>query len=90
MLKNMDKLYLEVKSSDKIIFKGYIDSFSSINESGPFDVLPYHANFFSIIKDRISIIDENNEKKEITIQEEGILRVMENKIMVFLGIKNLR
>lgn len=78
-------LYLEVKNAEKVLFQGYVNSFSSTNESGLFDILPYHANFFSIIKGKI-VINNERDKKEIDIVDTGILKAMKNRIDVFLGI----
>ncbi|MBW7960204.1 hypothetical protein H3C65_01770 [Patescibacteria group bacterium] len=81
-----DELNLEVKSSEKVLFKGSVKAVSSINETGEFDILPFHANFFSIIKGKIVITDEGGQKKEILIKDQGILRSMENNVEIFLGI----
>ncbi|OQY68554.1 hypothetical protein B6D29_00675 [Microgenomates bacterium UTCPR1] len=81
-----DELNLEVKSSEKVLFKGSVKAVSSINETGEFDILPFHANFFSIIKGKIVITDEGGQKKEILIKDQGILRSMENSVEIFLGI----
>lgn len=84
-----DKIMIEIKDSETIVFKGEAKSLSSVNEKGPFDVLPYHANFFSIIKEKIIIIDHNNKKTEISIKDNCIMRVMENKVSIFLGIESI-
>jgi len=86
---NINKISVEIKNSEAVVFSGEAKSLSSINESGPFDVLPYHANFFSIIKEKIMIIDRNNKKTEITIKDNGIIRVMENKVSIFLGVETI-
>jgi F0F1-type ATP synthase epsilon subunit len=84
-----DKITVEIKNSEAIIFSGEAKSLSSINEDGPFDILPFHANFFSIIKEKIMIINQDDKKTEIPINDKGIMRVMENKISVFLGIETI-
>ncbi|MCL4364610.1 hypothetical protein M1328_05235 [Patescibacteria group bacterium] len=83
----VDRLYIEVKNPEKILFSGEAISISSVNDRGSFDILPYHANFFSIIREKIVIMDGDNRAVNIEIKENGILRVVENKISVFLGIE---
>ena len=84
-----DKILIEVKTSEKVLFSGEAKSLSSTNEKGPFDILPYHANFFSIIKEKIMIIHRDNKKTEISIKDNGIMKVMENKVSIFLGIETI-
>lgn len=57
---------------------------SSYNEVGLFDVLPMHANFISIIKDKV-IIHHGKEQKEVPIGV-GILRVIDNTANIYLGV----
>jgi len=84
-----DKILVEIKNSEVIIFNGDAKSLSSVNEKGSFDILPFHANFFSIIKEKITIIGHDDKKTEISVKDNGILRVMENKISIFLGIETI-
>jgi len=83
------KISIEIKNSETVVFNGEAKSLSSVNEKGPFDILPYHANFFSIIKEKIMIVHHDNKKTEISIKDNGIMRVMENKISIFLGIETI-
>ena len=84
-----DKILVEIKNSEAIVFSGDAKSLSSVNEKGSFDILPFHANFFSIIKEKITIIGHDDKKTEISVKDNGILRVMENKISIFLGIETI-
>lgn len=88
-MKNVDKILVEIKNSEVIVFSGEAKSLSSVNEKGSFDILPFHANFFSIIKEKITIISHDDKKTEISVKDNGILRVMENKISIFLGIETI-
>lgn len=60
-------------------------SVSSENRLGPFDVLPGHINFISLIFKKISIQTEKKEKIEFSF-ERGVMIVKENKVKVFLGV----
>lgn len=84
-----DRILIEIKSSETVIFNGEAKSLSSINEQGHFDILPFHVNFFSIIKEKIMIVDHEGKKTEILVKDHGIIKVMENKISIFLGIETL-
>ncbi len=84
-----DKILVEIKNSEVIVFSGEARSLSSVNEKGSFDILPFHANFFSIIKEKIIIVGHDDKKTEISVKDKGILRVMENKVSIFLGIETI-
>lgn len=86
---NNDKLIsILVRNVESVLFQDYAKSVSSVNEKGRFDILPLHSNFISIIKEKIVIYDKNNQKKEIKI-DQGILRIVENKVEIYLGVEAL-
>ena len=82
-------LQLQVSTPEKEIFSGEAKAVSSVNERGPFDVLPAHQNFITLIKEKLSIIDRNNEKQDIEVQS-GVMRVHENEVTIFLGVEALQ
>lgn len=78
-------LNLIIRKRDGIVFKGLVKSISSLNDKGPFDILPMHTNFVSVISDRITVVAENGGINNISITR-GIIRVKENTADVYLGI----
>jgi F-type H+-transporting ATPase subunit epsilon len=83
-----DSLSITIINAEQTLYEGPARALSSTNEEGPFDVLPMHSNFISIIKDFLIIHHEKGDKKELKI-EGGVLRAFENRIQVFLGIETL-
>lgn len=78
-------LTVSVKGPKNELFTGTALSVTSINKKGKFDVLPYHANFISLIRDYVIIREQN--KKEITLPlETGVMRVFEDKVNILVGI----
>ena len=55
-------LKVNVSSSEKIIWEGQAESVSSINSQGPFDILPYHAGFVTLIENDPIVIRPKGEK----------------------------
>ena len=49
-------LTISINSPDKMIWEGKGTSVSSVNSMGPFDILPQHANFITIIENTPIII----------------------------------
>lgn len=81
-------LYVTVRSPEKLLFEGECEYLSSINERGPFDVLPMHESFISIINTGIKIKTKQGEIKEFKV-DRGVLRAYKNRLDVFLGIEAL-
>jgi F0F1-type ATP synthase epsilon subunit len=82
---NKEVLNLIIRQKDRILFKGEVKAFSSFSDRGAFDILQNHANFISIIKDHYIIHKLDGTKNEKKI-DEGIVRVHENIVTVYLGI----
>ena len=78
-------LSVSVRDRSGILFEGEAEAVSSVNEKGPFDILPLHANFISIISRTLALHIKSNVRKEIPIQK-GVLIVRENRVEVYLGI----
>jgi len=74
-----------VRDRNGVLFEGKIDSLTSINDKGEFDVLPLHANFISIIHEFVTLRAHGKEIKTVPLKT-GILAVRDNSIEVFLGI----
>jgi F0F1-type ATP synthase epsilon subunit len=78
-------LTVSVKGPKNELFTGTALSVTSINKKGKFDVLPYHTNFISLIRDYVIIREQN--KKEITLPlQTGVMRVFEDKVNILIGI----
>lgn len=74
----------KVYSPYNIYFDGEVTSLSAENDTGPFDVLPHHKNFISLLKPCEIII---RGRKEVKIKiTQGILLVRDNKTTVFLDV----
>jgi F0F1-type ATP synthase epsilon subunit len=47
-----EPIHVRINSPEKIIWEGTALSVSSENAKGPFDILPFHTNFVSIVRDK--------------------------------------
>lgn len=81
--------HLLVRSREGVIFEGDVDSITSFNEKGKFDVLAQHANFISLIQKALTIIEPDGKVTEIPV-DNALLRTRENKVEVYLGIQGIR
>lgn len=75
-------LTLSIRDPERFIFKGVVNTVSTFNDRGPFDVLPYHENFITSIKNKL-VVRIHDGIKEFPI-EKGIMKVEFNNVQVFL------
>lgn len=86
--KGQPTMRIKVASPFKIYFdeEGY--SISGLNETGPFDILPRHHNFMSLLQPGELVIRPvrgNTHEQRIRISG-GLMHVKANKVTVFLDI----
>ncbi len=84
-MNNKQNIILLIRKREKVIFDGKAKAFTSQNAKGVFDVIGMHANFVSVINDSFVIHKTDGQKEELKI-EEGIVRVHNNNVTVYLGI----
>lgn len=81
----MSNLSLHIQSADKVLFSGEVESLTSKNEQGEFDVLPMHENFISIIHTQIAYKPAKKPSVKLDI-EQAILHINNNEVKIFLDL----
>lgn len=81
----IEPLSVSIRTRDKIVFEGQALAVSSVNAKGPFDVLPEHANFITLIKDTLVIRKVDKTDQKLTIKN-GVMHSADNKISIYLDI----
>lgn len=84
-VKKAPSLHVKVYSPFKVYFDDTADSISADNDTGPFDVLPQHHRFMTLLNpcDIVIRVKEKEQKIRIT---RGIMHVREDKVTVFLDV----
>lgn len=78
-------IHIKVYSPFRTYFNEDAYSISAINGTGPFDVLPQHHNFMTLLNPCELIIDREGGSIRIRIAR-GIMHVKANKVVVFLDV----
>ena len=78
-------LTVMVQGRDTEYFSGKAVAVSSTNQKGPFDVLPRHIHFISLIQKGITIHKTDGSIQEITFSN-AILRVKDDVVEIYIGI----
>ncbi len=79
---------VQVLNTEDMIFEGEVDRISSFNEVGAFDVYPMHANFISIIGEKLSLYNKHKIVKELEF-EKAVMKVRQDIVYIFLGMEVL-
>ena len=80
------KYDLKIVGREGIEFQGKVDSISSYNERGKFDVLAMHANFISLIYKKLIIRVSPTDIREMDIGN-ALLRNKGGILEIYLGIE---
>ena len=80
------KMYVKVYSPYKNYFAGIADSLSAVNDTGPFDILPGHHRFLTLLSAGDIIIRRDGSDDKVVPIVNGVMYVVSGKITVFLDI----
>ncbi len=79
-------MYIKVYSPFRVYFDGDGFSVSAVNDTGPFDILPHHHNFMTLLNPCDVLVDPlNGDKQKFTITR-GVMHVKADKVIVFLDV----
>jgi F0F1-type ATP synthase epsilon subunit len=85
MAKKVPTLKVEVRSRQGVLFEGELAAVSSYNMMGPFDILPEHSNFVSLINKQLVLHRADGRREEINV-DDGVIIVEGNEAKVFVGV----
>ena len=75
------------RSPFHVYYEGVALRVSGANQVGPFDVLPGHADFFSIMTPCDVTIDSGDKAEPVSFQlTTGIITVRDNVVMLFANM----
>ncbi|HLG90655.1 MAG TPA: F0F1 ATP synthase subunit epsilon [Candidatus Saccharimonadales bacterium] len=79
-------MQVKVYAPFQVYFDGLAESLSATNETGPFDILPHHKNFMSLLKPG-NITVRQQGKPDFSLQvDRAVVHVRANKVTVFLDV----
>jgi F0F1-type ATP synthase epsilon subunit len=83
--KDQKRLKVRILSPYQTYYEGEAVSISALNATGPFDVLPGHINFFSLLTSGTVVLNTGFQRLEFPIAR-GILRVTDDTATLFADI----
>jgi F-type H+-transporting ATPase subunit epsilon len=79
------ELHVIARAPFHIYYEGPATSVSGTNAVGQFDVLPDHADFFSMMSPGEVIVETDKEPVTFTISN-GIITVQNNEVILFVNM----
>lgn len=83
--KAVESMHVKVYAPFKVYFDGEALSVSAENETGPFDILPRHHNFMTLLSPGVINVRTTRGDEQVTIQR-GIMHVKADRVIVFLDV----
>jgi F0F1-type ATP synthase epsilon subunit len=81
-----DVLRIKVYSPFRTYFDDTARSLSAVSKTGPFDILPQHHNFISLLEPcDVTIVTNNGDSRIIKIAT-GVLHVRSNRATIMLDV----
>jgi F-type H+-transporting ATPase subunit epsilon len=78
-------MHVKVYSPFKTYFDGTAFSISAINRTGPFDILPKHHNFMTLLNPGDVVVRTDYTEEHIRISR-GVMHVKADEVIVFLDV----
>lgn len=80
-----EKLSVIARAPFNLYYEGEAEAVTATNKVGRFDILPEHADFFSILSPGEVIIETATDPVVFNISN-GIVTVRDNEVMLFVNI----
>ena len=85
LLKDGKHMHVKVYAPFKTYFDGVATSVSASNETGPFDILPKHHNFMTLLEPGEVVVRADDREEKIAIQQ-AVMHVKADEVIVFLDV----
>jgi F0F1-type ATP synthase epsilon subunit len=83
--KQQQRFKVKIFSPYQTYYEGEAVSLSATNRTGPFDILPGHINFFSLLTSGIVVLNTGFQRLEFEVAR-GIIRVHGNEVTLFADV----
>jgi len=85
MDKKQKRFKLKIFSPYQTYYQGEAVSLTAANRTGPFDILPGHINFFSLLTGGTVVVNTGFQRLEFQIGR-GVVRVNQDAVTLFADV----
>ncbi|MDB5238001.1 MAG: atpC [Candidatus Kaiserbacteria bacterium] len=79
-------LHVQVLSPKGIVWEGEAQSVSSVNSQGPFDLLPQHAHFISLVEKKPIVVVDVSGKESTLSYDTAVVRLFDDVVTIYADI----
>ena len=87
-MKEKTMLSVKIMNPDAVIWEGEAESVSSENTEGPFDILPEHANFLTLITGKPIVVRRYDGDREFVFGQ-ALLYIHNNSVAIYTNIDSV-
>ncbi len=80
------KINVRISNVADIVWEGEAESISSENSDGPFDILPMHSNFITLVRDKPIVVRQVDGTKKKYNFRQSVIFVNNNSVKIFAEI----
>lgn len=84
-----ETIHVKILSPSQNIFEGDVESVSSINSMGPFDILPEHANFITIVENQPIVIRDRSGRAQSLNFPLSVIYTANNQVRIYTKIQEI-
>jgi len=81
-----EKIKVIARAPFHVYYEGEATSVTATNKVGVFDILPGHADFFSVLLPGDVVIENDNPEPIVFPISNGIVAVRDNEVMLFVNM----
>jgi F-type H+-transporting ATPase subunit epsilon len=79
-------MHVKIYAPFQTYFEGDAESLSAANDTGPFDILPRHKNFMTLLKPCTITVRVPQRPDFNMAVEQGVMHVKADRVTVFLDV----
>ena len=83
-MKSQDTFQVVVMSPDAVVWQGNALSLSSLNSEGPFDLLPDHARFMTLLQKVEVTLELPQDTQHVLHLEHAVLFFQDSKATIYI------
>lgn len=84
MANNVELLEVRVYTPEGIAWEGKARSISSVNSQGPFDLLPEHAHFVSLIENQPIVVVTDSGEEKTFLYKTAVVRLYNDHVRIYV------
>ena len=82
-MSSKETLSVRITRATELVWEGDALSVTSKNVDGPFDILPYHANFVTLIRSEPITVQMTDKSKQVFSFKYAVMYVQDNAIKIY-------